>query len=70
MGRRQPAPKWRLAPQAVSFRWQQLTLYKEDLLEGKDTYDQWGQNLVLDSNAESFYSKGPDRVANSSDDVT
>jgi len=25
MGRRQPAPKWRLAPQAVSFRWQQLT---------------------------------------------
>ena len=47
-----------------------LILYKEDLLEGKDTYDQWGQNLVLDSDAESFYSKGPDQVANSSDDVT
>lgn len=45
-------------------------LYAEGLVQGSDTYDNWGHNLVLNNAASAFYSVGPDGTEGTSDDIT
>jgi len=45
-------------------------LYSQGLVQGLDTYDNWGHNLVLNNVASAFYSVGPDGTGGTSDDIT
>jgi len=47
-----------------------LVLYSKGLLVGTDMYDEWGRNLILEADTDTFYSRGPDGIVGNGDDVT